>query len=59
MAMQQKDKKVKDKKEMTSKQGAFTKKPWKESTTSEKVKGVGITAAAAGVAGLIIHGAMK
>lgn len=59
MATHQKEKKAKDKKEMTSKQGAFTKKPWNESSTSEKVKGVGITAAAAGIAGLVIRGAMK
>lgn len=52
MAMSQKDKKPKDKKDMGSKkkddQGAFTKKPWAESSGKEKAFGVAATAAAAG-----------
>lgn len=64
MAMQEKDKKSKGKTSMqkrteTTEQGAFTKKPWADSTTSEKVKGVSATAAAAGLAGTLLYHTFK
>jgi hypothetical protein len=36
-------------------QGAITKKPWAESSTADKIKGVTITAAA----GALLYGALK
>lgn len=54
MAIQSKVKKPKEKTHMTTSkkkeddQGAFTKKTWENSTTKEKLIGVGTTALAAG-----------
>ena len=63
MGVSAKEKKPKDKKEMNGKksdrQGAFTSKPWNESTTEEKIKGVTGTAAAAAVAGTLLYHTLK
>jgi hypothetical protein len=63
MGITAKGAKVKDQKHMNSSKsdevGAFTRKPWAESTTKEKVAGVAVTAAAYGVAGATMYHAFK
>lgn len=63
MGVSAKEKKPKDKKEMNDKksdrQGAFTKKPWNESSIAEKIKGVAGTAATAVAAGGLLYHVLK